>query len=110
MSVAGFAIVVGGRSVDVARQSSANGFGRCRCSRGDVGGAGGADGGGVGPAPSPTTALPAGNGRFAYTTSTGSGTVSGYRLSGNGDLTLLGNGISANVGAGSAPILPLAYW
>src|SRR5437762_1117735 len=68
MSVAGFAMVVGGRSVDVARQSSANGFGRCRCSRGAADGAdaaAGADGADEAPAPSPTTAPRAGSGRFA---------------------------------------------
>src|SRR5437899_12391508 len=81
MSVAGFAMVVGGRSVDVARQSSANGFGRCRCSRGaavgaDAAGAdaAGADAAGAdGPddalAPSPATAPRAGNGRFACSSS-----------------------------------------
>ena len=61
-------MVVGGRSVDVARQSSANGFGRGRCSRGAAGGAeaaAGAEAAGE-PAPSPATAVRAGSGRFAF--------------------------------------------
>jgi 6-phosphogluconolactonase (cycloisomerase 2 family) len=45
------------------------------------------------------------DGRFAYVTNTGSGTVSKYRVRANGELTLMpGNGIAASTGAGSAPI------
>lgn len=45
------------------------------------------------------------DGRFAYTTNTGSGTVSGYSVGYAGQLQLLNsNGITANLGAGSAPI------
>jgi 6-phosphogluconolactonase len=45
------------------------------------------------------------NARFAYTTNTGSGTVTGFRSTPWGNLTLLnGDGVSANTGATSAPI------
>jgi 6-phosphogluconolactonase (cycloisomerase 2 family) len=45
------------------------------------------------------------NGRFAYVTNTGSGSVSGYRVASNGSLTLLdGDGVTGVTGAGSAPI------
>jgi 6-phosphogluconolactonase len=44
------------------------------------------------------------NNRYAYTTNTGSGTVSGYRLARNGKLSLLNaDGRTAVIGAGSAP-------
>lgn len=43
------------------------------------------------------------NGRYTYTTNTGSGTVSGYSIS-QGALTLLdSDGVTANIGAGTAP-------
>ena len=46
-----------------------------------------------------------GNGRFAYVTNTGSGSVSGYSISGSGDLTLLdADGVTASTGTGSSPI------
>ncbi len=46
-----------------------------------------------------------GNGRFAYTTNTGSGTISGYRVSHSGRLGLLdSDGMTGRTGAGSAPI------
>lgn len=46
-----------------------------------------------------------GNGRFAYVTNTGSGTVSGYAIGGDGSLTLLDpDGVTAVTGAGSSPI------
>jgi 6-phosphogluconolactonase (cycloisomerase 2 family) len=44
-----------------------------------------------------------GNGRFAYVTNTGSGTLSGYSVDLCGGLTLLDNGISADTGADSGP-------
>jgi 6-phosphogluconolactonase (cycloisomerase 2 family) len=45
------------------------------------------------------------DGRFAYTTNTGSDTVSAYRVRRNGDLKLLDkNGIAGRVGEGGAPI------
>lgn len=45
------------------------------------------------------------NGKFAYTTNTGSGTISGYRISRSGELTLLeDDGVTASTGAGSTPI------
>lgn len=44
------------------------------------------------------------NGRYAYTTNTASGSVSGYRVAKDGKLTLLGNGLTAIIGAGSGPI------
>lgn len=45
------------------------------------------------------------DGRFAYTTNTGSGTVSGYSVGYAGSLQLLNSGgDSADLGAGSAPI------
>lgn len=46
-----------------------------------------------------------GNGRFAYVTNTGSGTVSGYAIGSDGSLTLLDpDGVTAVTGAGSSPI------
>jgi len=46
-----------------------------------------------------------GDGRYAYVTNTGSGSVSGYRISGNGELTLLDtDGVTASTGAGSSPL------
>lgn len=44
------------------------------------------------------------NGRYAYTTNTASGSVSGYRIARDGSLTLLGDGLTAITGAGSGPI------
>ncbi len=44
------------------------------------------------------------NGRYAYTTNTGSGSVSGYRVARDGSLTLLGDGLTAVIGAGTGPI------
>ena len=45
------------------------------------------------------------DGRFAYTTNTGSGTVSGYSVGFSGALRLLnGDGITANTGSGSTPL------
>ena len=45
------------------------------------------------------------NGRFAYTTNTGSGSISGYGIDVDGSLTLLdANGRTADTGAGSAPL------
>jgi 6-phosphogluconolactonase len=45
------------------------------------------------------------NRRFAYTTNTGSGTVTGYRIARNGGLSLLNaDGVTGRTGAGSAPI------
>ena len=45
-----------------------------------------------------------GNGRFAYTTNTGSGSISGYGIAADGSLTLLNaDGRTADTGAGSAP-------
>jgi 6-phosphogluconolactonase (cycloisomerase 2 family) len=44
------------------------------------------------------------NNRFAYTTNTGSGTITGYSIS-HGTLALLNSdGVTGNVGAGSSPI------
>lgn len=43
------------------------------------------------------------SGRYVYTTNTGSGSVSSYRLASDGSLTLL-NSLAANIGATSAPI------
>ena len=44
------------------------------------------------------------DGRFAYTTNTGSGSISGYDIDHDGALTLLdGDGRTADTGAGSAP-------
>lgn len=44
------------------------------------------------------------NGRYAYTTNTGSGTVSGYRVDRNGKLSLLNaDGLTAVIGAGTGP-------
>ncbi len=44
------------------------------------------------------------NGRYAYTTNTASGSVSGYRVAKDGKLTLLGDGLTAVIGAGTGPI------
>lgn len=45
------------------------------------------------------------NGRYAYVTNTGSGSVSGYSISERGELTLLDpDGVTASTGAGSSPI------
>jgi 6-phosphogluconolactonase (cycloisomerase 2 family) len=45
------------------------------------------------------------NSRFAYTSNTGSGTISGYALDRDGRLTLLdADGITGDTGAGSGPI------
>jgi 6-phosphogluconolactonase len=45
------------------------------------------------------------DGRFAYTTNTGSGTVSGYRVGFNGALRLLNaDGQTVNTGSGSTPL------
>lgn len=45
------------------------------------------------------------DGRYAYVTNTGSGSVSGYSLSAAGDLSLLdADGVTASTGAGSEPI------
>lgn len=45
------------------------------------------------------------DGRYAYTTNAGSGTVSGYRISFDGTITLLdADGVTGDTGAGSAPI------
>ena len=45
------------------------------------------------------------NERFAYASNTGSGTISGYRVAPDGSLELLdADGITGNIGAGSAPI------
>ena len=45
------------------------------------------------------------DGRFAYTTNTGSGSISGYAIEDDGALTLLNaDGRTADTGAGSAPI------
>jgi len=46
-----------------------------------------------------------GNGRFAYASNTGSGSISGYRVSPNGRLSLLNaDGVTGVTGAGSGPI------
>lgn len=45
------------------------------------------------------------DGRFAYVTNTGSGSLSAFRVFGNGQLVALNaSGVSASTGAGSAPI------
>ena len=45
------------------------------------------------------------NGRYAYTTNAGSGSVSGYRIASDGSLSLIdAGGVSGSTGAGSAPI------
>ena len=45
------------------------------------------------------------NGRYAYVTNTGSGTISGYRIDRQGKLSLLdADGITASTGEGSAPL------
>ena len=43
------------------------------------------------------------NGKFAYTTNAGSGTISSYRLDDDGSLTLL-NATAGSTGAGSSPV------
>ena len=43
------------------------------------------------------------NGKFAYTTNAGSGTVSSYRIADDGSLTLL-NAVAGSTGSGSAPV------
>lgn len=43
------------------------------------------------------------NGHYAYVASTGSGTISAYAVARNGELALVGNGVSANTGADSKP-------
>ena len=46
-----------------------------------------------------------GDGRFAYTTNAGSGTVSGYRIAFDGTITLLdADGVTGSTGSGSGPI------
>ena len=44
------------------------------------------------------------NGRYAYTTNTASGSISGYRVARDGTLSLLGDGLTAVIGAGTGPI------
>jgi 6-phosphogluconolactonase (cycloisomerase 2 family) len=45
------------------------------------------------------------DGRFAYTTNTGSGSLSGYKIGFNGGLQLLNaSGVTASTGAGSTPL------
>lgn len=45
------------------------------------------------------------NGRFAYTTNTGSGSISGYRIANDGSITLLdADGVTGDTGAGSSPL------
>jgi 6-phosphogluconolactonase len=45
------------------------------------------------------------NGRFAYTTNTGSSSITGYRIARNGTLTLLNvDGVTGMTGAGSSPL------
>lgn len=45
------------------------------------------------------------NGRFAYTTNTGSSSITGYRIARNGALTLLNaDGVTAPTGSGSGPL------
>jgi len=45
------------------------------------------------------------SGRYAYTTNTGSGTLSGYRIDHDGSLSLLNaDGVTGSTGAGSMPI------
>jgi 6-phosphogluconolactonase (cycloisomerase 2 family) len=45
------------------------------------------------------------NGHFAYTTNTGSSSISGYRVARNGALTLLNaDGVTARTGSGSSPL------
>ncbi len=45
------------------------------------------------------------NGRFAYTTNTGSSSITGYRVARNGALTLLNaNGVTARTAAGGGPL------
>lgn len=45
------------------------------------------------------------DGRYAYTSNTGSGTITGYRVDAQGRLTILdANGVTGSTGAGSGPI------
>jgi 6-phosphogluconolactonase (cycloisomerase 2 family) len=44
-----------------------------------------------------------GNGRYAYTTNAGSGTITGYAIREGGLTRLAADGVTANIGAGSAP-------
>jgi 6-phosphogluconolactonase (cycloisomerase 2 family) len=45
------------------------------------------------------------NGQFTYASNTGSGTITGLGISGNGQLTMLNpDGVTANIGAGTMPI------
>ena len=45
------------------------------------------------------------NNRYAYTSNTGSGNISGYHVDYEGELTLFGDGgLTADTGAGSKPI------
>jgi hypothetical protein len=45
------------------------------------------------------------DGRFAYVTNTGSGTISGYAVGRNGQLRLItSGGVTGNTGSGSGPI------
>jgi 6-phosphogluconolactonase len=43
------------------------------------------------------------NGHYAYVANTGSGTISAYAVARNGELALVGNGVSAQTGADSKP-------
>jgi 6-phosphogluconolactonase (cycloisomerase 2 family) len=43
------------------------------------------------------------NGHYAYVANTGSGTISAYAIARNGELALVGNGVTANTGADSKP-------
>jgi 6-phosphogluconolactonase len=50
-------------------------------------------------------AVVTGNGRYAYVTNTGSGTITGYRIAADGSLTLLdADGRTGVTGAGSSPV------
>jgi 6-phosphogluconolactonase (cycloisomerase 2 family) len=44
------------------------------------------------------------DGRYAYTANAGSGTISGFAIDADANLSLLQNGISADLGAGSHPL------
>jgi 6-phosphogluconolactonase len=43
------------------------------------------------------------NGRYSFVANTGSGTISTYRVARDGELSVVGNGVSAQTGSGSAP-------
>ena len=43
------------------------------------------------------------DGHYAYVANTGSGTISAYAVARNGELALVGNGVSAETGADSKP-------